>query len=131
MVRIERDPETSGRVAFDRLDDDILLVHYSGDVSLGFVEQAGDCILRLLKEGSSRVLYDVGESMPLFSPVDLLDEVRRIGQAGGKQARFAYLAPENMFTKYFMLIEAAAYNEGIEVKFFSEKTLAIEWLKDS
>lgn len=128
MAKLNHDPETDGRVVFDHLENDILLVHYTGEVSLDFVMKSADYIISKIERGLRRVLYNVGESTPLFSPVDLLDEFRRVGRAGGKSARFAYLAPENMFTKHFMLIEAAAYNEGIEVKFFSDEDAAKAWL---
>jgi hypothetical protein len=35
-----------------------------------------------------------------------------------------------MFTKHFMLIEAAAFNEGIDVKFFSDIDAAMRWLRE-
>lgn len=131
MAKVAHSSETNGQVVFDNLEYGILLVHYTGEVPLSFVMKSADYIIDEIEKGLRRVLYSVGDSTPLFSPVDLLDEFRRVGRAGGKKARFAYLAPENMFTKHFMLIEAAAYNEGIEVRFFSDKAEAKSWLTDT
>lgn len=111
-----------------RQDEDILQVRYVGDISLAFVEQTADAIIEDIEAGSRRILYLVEDSVPQFSPAELTDEVRRVGRAGNKQARFAYLAPENMFDKHFMLIEAAAFNEGVMVKFFSDEAEARAWL---
>ena len=113
-----------------RQDGDILLVRYVGDISLAFVEQTTDAIINDIEAGTRRILYLVEDSRPLFTPAELTDEVRRVGRAGNRQARFAYLAPEAMFDKHFMLIEAAAFNEGVKVKFFSDESEARAWLTE-
>jgi hypothetical protein len=128
MTQAAHDPETDGRVVFEHEENGILRVRYTGDITLDLAEKSGDIILDHLKAGTRRILYDVAGSTPVFSPVALLDEVRRIGRAGGREARFCYLAPENMFTRHFMLIEAAAFNEGIRVKFLSDEAAAKAWL---
>ncbi|QNL20082.1 hypothetical protein HXX25_12530 [Hyphobacterium sp. CCMP332] len=61
----------------------------------------------------------------------MLDEVRRIGRIGGRRARFCYLVPENMFTRHFMLIEAATFSDGIQVKFLSDEAEARAWLMEN
>lgn len=128
MAQTAHDPATGGRVVFELQENDILRVLYTGDISLDFVIETSDHIVEHLERGIGRILYDVGASNPVFSPVSLLDEVRRIGRIGGRRARFCYLAPENMFTRHFMLIEAAAFNDGIEVKFLSDEAEACAWL---
>jgi len=128
MENVAHDTESSGCVSFEHQDNDILFVRYSGDVSLKFIEDNAEFIIDHIENGGRRILYDVAESVPQFSPVSLTDEVRRVGRAANKQARFAYLAPENMFTRHFMLIEAAAFNDGIQVKFFSDDAAARAWL---
>ncbi|WP_394693086.1 hypothetical protein [Hyphobacterium sp.] len=131
MTNVAHDPNTDGRVVFDLQENDILLVHYIGDISLDFVLATSDRIVGHIENGVRRILYDVGDSRPQFTPVSLLDEVRRVGRAGGRRARFCYLAPENMFTRHFMLIEAAAFNDGIQVKFLSDEAEARAWLMDN
>jgi hypothetical protein len=131
LIETAHDTQSDGTAELSWQADDILVVRYTGSVSLDFVQQISDQILSRIEAGCRRVLYDVGESTPTFSPVSLLDEVRRLGRAGGKTARFAYWAPENMFSKHFMLIEAAAFNEGIEVKFTSDLEAAKIWLRES
>lgn len=128
MTQTAHDPETDGRVVFEPQENGILLVRYTGDITLDLVETTGDIIIQHLETGARRFLFEVRESNPVFSPVALLDEVRRIGRAGGREARFCYLAPENMFTRHFMLIEAAAFNDGIRVKFLSDAAEARAWL---
>jgi hypothetical protein len=128
MKNVARDTESSGCVSFEHQDDDILVVRFIGDVSFEFAKDCGDTVIEQINNGTRRVLYNVAESNPLFAPTSLTDEVRRIGGAGNKQARFAYLAPENMFARHFMLIEAAAFNDGIQVKFFSDDAEARAWL---
>lgn len=131
MAQIAHDPATGGRVVFELQENDILRVRYIGDISLDFVIETSDHVIEHLEGGIRRILYDVGASNPVFSPVSLLDEVRRIGRAGGRRARFCYLAPENMFTRHFMLIEAAAFNDGIQVKFLSDEAEARSWLMEN
>lgn len=130
MAEIARDPQSDGCVVLELQAGDVLLARFTGSVSLAFAEQTFNRIIGHIEAGCRRILYDVGNSVPTFSPVDVLDEVRRLGRAGGKTARFAYCAPENMFTKHFMLIEAAAFNEGIDVKFFSDIDAAMRWLRE-
>lgn len=130
MVQLAKHSRTGGSVAFDLQSDGILFVRYTGPITLEFTAESADYIIEQIEKGVRAVLYDVGESTPEFTPVSLLDEVRRVGRAGNRMARFAYLAPENMFTKHFMLIEAAAFNDGIQVKFFSDEDEARTWLLD-
>ncbi len=131
MAQTAHDPATGGRVVFELQENDILLVHYIGDISLDFVLQTSDHIVEQIEKGIRRILYDVGAFHPVFAPVALLDEVRRIGRIGGRKARFCNLAPENMFTKHFMMIEAAAFNDGIEVKILSDEAEARAWLMEN
>lgn len=128
MTQAAHDPETDGRVVFEHEENGILRVRYTGDITLELTTTSVDIIIEHMKEGVRRILYDVADSTPVFTPVALLDEVRRAGRAGGKNARFCYLAPENMFTRHFMLIEAAAFNDGIRVKFLSDEAAAKAWL---
>ena len=131
MIHAAHDPNTDGRVVFELQENDILFVRFTGDITLDLAVRAGDTIIAHLVEGVRRLLYDVADSTPVFTPVSLLDEVRRVGIAGGPKSRFCYLAPENMFTKHFMLIEAAAFNDGIQVKFMSDEAAARAWLVDN
>ena len=131
MTHAAHDPNTDGRVVFELQENDILFVRFTGDITLDLAVRAGDTIIAHLAEGVRRLLYDVADSTPVFTPVSLLDEVRRVGIAGGPKSRFCYLAPENMFTKHFMLIEAAAFNDGIQVKFMSDEAAARAWLVDN
>lgn len=131
MENVAHDADSSGCVSFEHQDDDILFARFSGDFSFEFAKDCGDRIIVRIKNGARRVLYNVSEANPLFSPTSLTDEVRRIGDAGNRLARFAYLAPENRFAKYFMLIEAAAFNDGIQVEFFSDDAEARAWLTSS
>jgi len=131
MIHAAHDPNTDGRVVFELQENDILFVRFTGDITLDLAVRAGDTIIAHLAEGVRRLLYDVADSTPVFTPVSLLDEVRRVGIAGGPKSRFCYLAPENMFTKHFMLIEAVAFNDGIQVKFMSDEAAARAWLVDN
>ncbi len=130
MTQTAHDPETDGRVVFEIQENDILRVCYTGDITLDLVEKSVDIIIQHMAAGVRRILYDIAGSNPVFTPVALLDEVRRAGRAGGRDARFCYLAPENMFTRHFMLIEAAAFNEGIRVKFLADEAEARAWLTE-
>ncbi|MEE2526965.1 STAS/SEC14 domain-containing protein [Hyphobacterium sp. HN65] len=130
MTDVLHDPETGGSAELTRRDGGILQIRYAGSISLAFVEKTADRIITRIEDGARRILYLVEDSTPLFTPAELTDEVRRVGRAGNRQARFAYLAPEDMFTKHFMLIEAAAFNEGVTVKFFSDKAAARAWLTE-
>jgi hypothetical protein len=131
MAITAHDPHSDGRVVFDLQENDILNVHFSGDISLDFVIEASDRIAEHLERGIRRILYDIGMSNPVFTPVSFLDQVRRLGRLGGSRARFCYLAPANMFTKHFMLIEAVAFNDGIQVKFLSDAAEARAWLAEN
>jgi len=130
MDRAANDVDTDGRVIFELQENDILFVQYTGEITLDLAIQSGDTIIRYLAAGVRRVLYDVADSTPVFTPVSLLDEVRRVGLAGGRKTRYCYLAPENMFTRHFMLIEAAAFNDGIQISFKSDEAEARAWLID-
>jgi len=128
MLQTAHDPDTDGRVVFELQEDGILVVRYTGDITLDLTEKSGDILLQHIAAGVRRILFDVAGCTPVFTPVSVLDEVRRIGRAAGKEARFCYLAPENMFTRHFMLIEAAAFNDGINVKFLADENEAKAWL---
>lgn len=128
MLQTAHDPDTDGRVVFEFEENDILRVCHTGDITLDLAERSGDILLQHITAGVRRILFDVAGCTPVFTPVSLLDEVRRIGRAAGKEARFCYLAPENMFTRHFMLIEAAAFNDGIYVKFLADEAEAKAWL---
>ncbi|WP_421789857.1 hypothetical protein [Hyphobacterium sp.] len=131
MAKVYHASKTNGRVVFDNLENDILIAQFSGEIDLDFAIESADYIIEYIESGARRLLYNLGEAIPVFSPVVLMDEVRRIGRAAGKSARFAYLAPEDMFARHFMLIEAAAFNDGIDVKFFSDMSEARKWLKEA
>ena len=103
--------DAEGRVEYER-QDDFLVVRYLGDISLDRLQRSSDMIVEYLNSDVRRFLVIVGEATPHFSPVDIVDEYKRTSHAFVHGARLAYVAPQNMFAKHFMMIEVAAFKIG-------------------
>lgn len=131
MVIAELTDETGGRVVFERDQTGVLIIRYFGDISLAFSKRVTDFAISEIEGGLETVLQDVGQSVPLFSPVEIMDEVKRIAELYEGRCRCAYLAPRNMFSKHFMLTEAAGFNHGAQIRVFSDEAAACAWLANN
>ncbi|WP_421788498.1 hypothetical protein [Hyphobacterium sp.] len=129
MGSIALDQGASGRVEYERETGGIVKVRFVGDIDIDLLHQSSDKIAEEVKAGRRRIMVCVAEANPLFTPIEVVDEFHRVFAGPVRGTKFAYVSPENLFGKHFMLIEAAAFNAGINVAFKTSEDAARDWLK--
>jgi hypothetical protein len=128
MAPTALDHSASGRVEYEHLTDGIFRLTFIGDIDVDLLQQSSDRIVDVLNSGGRRVMLRIADANPLFSPIEVVDEFHRAFATPVHATKFASVSPENLFGRYFMLIEAAAFNAGVTVKFVPDEDAARDWL---
>lgn len=129
MIRTAPDQGAGGRVEYEHRTDGIVQVRFAGDIDFDLLQTSSDRILEFIQSGCGQFMLLVGHATPYFTPIEVVDEFHRAFRTPVRGIRFAYVAPENLFGKHFMLIEAAAFNAGIAAAFITDEAEALAWLK--
>ena len=117
-------------ISLPRSVDGYAAMRHCGDVDLAEIHTAATQILsHILARRCAGLLVDASQSVPVFSPAEL---IRVLDENYGPLPPgfpLAYVLNARNHATEQMLIETLAYNHGLALKVFTEVETALAWLE--